>query len=1644
MYKFLLIALIFCLNSHLSAEVFRVIEETEDHLLIEFTLPEYSFHQEEVESVIYQHILSPEAELMLEPGLPELPFYSGIAGLPINGNMICSIIQSETESISDINIFPAAKINYEDELPSYEFYRKDPDEITSGSYPASYITTGRSMFYKDRYLSSFLIYPYQYNTETRELDILLQATFRIDIRGDKRASQNSSYRQDENSVTSNLILNNTTSSRWRRSKPESEYTYQRNEGAIEQLQIIVGEEGIYRIGYEELQAALETSDQEEELNFEFDLEELDPNYLGLSNEFGPVPVYFYGEEDHSFDPGDYFEFYGEPHKGDVSYYDDYTSENTYLLKLNNSLGNRLAVENGGLENPDPDQYIVPVSFQQNVHLEEQNFIDFLGAQFNYNSYNYYREDIWFWSKISSPTLRVIPIELQYPEETTIRTFTAAITVFGSTYDPDYYNQPNHLASININSASINNISWGGQTEMVFQNLIPQQNSLLYHGENLVYINMPGLPGIPYDQILLDNIDITYWREYKTDEDRIKFTKPQNKPFGLFQFELDNFTGGDISVYKLGTSKMENVQITTDNDGILYKATFQDIISSENIMYYAVTETEKKLPLLIRPDTPSNLKDPANAADYLIITTTEFTQAEGTLLLEEIWEGKGYQVSIIDQQNIFDEFNFGIRSAEAIRDFLAYCYDNWSEPELTHVVLLGDGIMDERDSSADRDFNLVPFRRVWVEDRGAIASDNWMACIIGDDPVADVSIGRITVWQEDQILDVANKSLQYLEQPNYEDLWHSRLVLAAGGNPSEGNFFALQSERIRDLWIPDRFDVRRVYCNTNGLPDEYHGNTTTLISEINDGIGYLQFMGHGGGFVWADYNLLNKADISTFNNDNLPFVSSLSCYGSAFNGPRSSCIGEELILEAGKGAIGHIGFTGYGYKNADEVFGNYLTEAIYHRRLETLGDIVNFTKLKFFAAYGMSDIGIALIQGCAYLGDPMIPLTLSDEEVQVSLNSYNFSIGDTLVMSAEVEPDISGGKFIIYNENDSQLPLDEYYPFTLPVQNGTVTASDYVVSGGLDEIMNRSVKFFGFGSNREITGYSNFTVGTTAVVNIEIDPGEPTETDSINISADFFDEDGIQEITCFIENTHQLTMIQEQDNHYVLPSQIGPYEAGNEIDFRFKIVDNSGDSLTTDQYSFYVIGPDLMLQEAEVLYTTEGVVLRTQVSNVGETASGDCTINLYDIYDDHELITQINLSSLAVNEHERIDIPLPVLNGSYRFRLIVNELENNFSELNYSNNIITTETFTFNMFLTGAGVTEINSLDGNLNCVIPTGLFPENSLVFLNSKTYSEPVNQPDVDPVIISDSLLYNSFQFGVFNEEFLADSSGYFLNEGSITLQFDLSQADSTAHDYARIRVYREEDQYDKWLIRSGETDLTGNSISFNADRTGTYTVLKKLDDISPQIDVNVEGQEFTEEGFISATGTFSFVLSDANGIDIFSDNISMWLNGGLIDSDEFVISPTYGNLISLPVRFEIDLPSGEHNLTIECSDVNGNYNYKEILFETSDEFDIINIGNYPNPVKSLTSDPVNAGRTRFTYVLTDDADRVVLKVYTVSGRLVNTFRDLPASIGYHEYPRTYYGWECVDRKGFELANGVYFYTITAVKGNKKIEKTRKMAILK
>ncbi|MGC9361902.1 MAG: C25 family cysteine peptidase, partial [Candidatus Syntrophosphaera sp.] len=190
--------------------------------------------------------------------------------------------------------------------------------------------------------------------------------------------------------------------------------------------------------------------------------------------------------------------------------------------------------------------------------------------------------------------------------------------------------------------------------------------------------------------------------------------------------------------------------------------------------------------------------------------------------------------------------------------------------------------------------------------------------------------------------------------------------------------------------------------------------------------------------------------------------------------------------------------------------------------------------------------------------------------------------------------------------------------------------------------------------------------------------------------------------------------------------------------------------------------------------------------------------------------------------------------------------------------------------------------------------------------------------------------------------------------------------------------------------------------------------------------------------------VLSDANGIDVFDNTIRLYLNGSQIPETDYVTSINTDNVNRIPIKYQIDLGQGNYTLVIDCKDVNGNFNTREVQFLVNENFDVINVANYPNPVSGHAVDPKNDGRTRFTYVLTDDADEVTIKVYTVAGRLAKVFDNLPTGVGYHEYPRTLYGWDCKDDFGYPLANGVYFYKIIARKGGKKIEKTMKMAILK
>ena len=91
----------------------------------------------------------------------------------------------------------------------------------------------------------------------------------------------------------------------------------------------------------------------------------------------------------------------------------------------------------------------------------------------------------------------------------------------------------------------------------------------------------------------------------------------------------------------------------------------------------------------------------------------------------------------------------------------------------------------------------------------------------------------------------------------------------------------------------------------------------------------------------------------------------------------------------------------------------------------------------------------------------------------------------------------------------------------------------------------------------------------------------------------------------------------------------------------------------------------------------------------------------------------------------------------------------------------------------------------------------------------------------------------------------------------------------------------------------------------------------------------------------------------------------------------------------------------------------------------------NYPNPYKEDTT---------ITYMLTGEAEEIRGRIYTISGRLVKEFRDMPLTTGYNEYY-----WDGKDNNNDSLANDVYYLIILAKnKDGKWIKGRSKMVRLK
>jgi uncharacterized repeat protein (TIGR01451 family) len=614
----------------------------------------------------------------------------------------------------------------------------------------------------------------------------------------------------------------------------------------------------------------------------------------------------------------------------------YTKENIYWLYKGAGLQMNHLEGNG----PSP---VGQGAFTGTVHAEEDTRFNNIDVQ---NS----GADYWFWSY-----LYVVPDFPDYASASfVIRTDsvanipdTATLTVNLKGYTDSNAN-PDHHVRVSLNGTVIGE-GWLDGTDTASL-VIPFDQGLLYDGDNTVGLEALLDTGVPESAFYLDSFDLTYQRLYEANGDSLIFTSEETQPVTVY-----GFSSPSISVFDVTDARRPMVDdaITVRDEVGSYSVSFTP--SAAGNKYLIVTPDAAISGVDAWADRPSRLSSGKNAADYIIIAPDQLHDA--AKVLAKYRRGQGYTTRVIHLEDIMDEFNDGISSPTAIRDFLAHAYYHW-ETAPRYVVLAGDGTYDYRDNTGYGE-NLVPTMVVSTP-YGVFPSDNYFADADGDH-VPEMAIGRLPVLTAGELQDLIDKIIAF------ENVSGSKVLMLAD-NPDFDGDYPSDSDDVA-LLVPARFSVEKMYLPERAASDI----RDMLLYGITGGTFLINYLGHGNPSTLAEEGLFTLPDIGVMDNPNRLFVlSAMSCNVGEFAAPGFDSLSEALVMKKGGGAVAVVGSSGFSLNSLSKALDEgFFSDLFSHGRRAVLGDSLR-KAFKFYKKSGGADFTLDIYN---LLGDPALRVRL---------------------------------------------------------------------------------------------------------------------------------------------------------------------------------------------------------------------------------------------------------------------------------------------------------------------------------------------------------------------------------------------------------------------------------------------------------------------------------------------------------------------------------------------------------------------------------------------------------------------------------------------------------------------------------------------
>jgi hypothetical protein len=930
-------------------------------IILEFRLPEWQLKGSDSIDGACQSIHAAEFTNSAVPGTPSLPIDGELVGVPDSVDVRIEEIESEwLIAKGNFNICPAAypivETTPDGDPRSIDYQvRRDPNVYGLNQFfPKNPIEIASLGYIRSQRVAALKIQPFQYNPSTGQLRYARYLRFQLVFKGSERQKELNLQPAgvDEGFYEATLrdsLINYEQARKWRVVSPVKRVLEQTGvELNAASYHLMISADGIYTVAYSDLQAAGVPVDN------------LDPRTFHLYDDGNEVAVFLVGGTDGVFHPGDYLLFYGQ--KTNTKW----TDTNDYRLIWNESISLKMVDKDG----TPSSSFSSPTTFSNTEILEKNLYYVSKRASGP-------DKDHWYWARLISSGQPVKQgFSFKLPQLAT-NTEPVSATVHGLL--TSYYASPQHHTRVYINKHLIDDVYWPYPGEYAFSKNISQ--SFLISGTNVITVELPCDPGlITTDMQYLNRFAIDYARWYTATQDQLLFTGQ----LGDWEFQVGGFTTNTVQVFDVTTPTLP-VRITgvlVDGSNGNYRLRFEQRLESEH-RYLAMPPARWLKPQGIIEDHPSDLHNSENAADYIIISYGDFiTDVQP---LADWRASQGLRVKVVDVQDVYDEFSYGLLDPQAIHDFLAYAYENWQKPAPAYVLLVGDGNYDPKNYRGYNEKTYLPPYLADVDNWiGETAANNRYVTVSGDDPLPDMFLGILPMRTRANAAEVVNKILSHEQNPPQTDWNKTTMFVADKFDPDAGDF-PYYSDQIINNHLPAPYSAEKIYYKITHSTAASVQNA--IIGGINQGRLLVSYVGHGAMQQWGADKLFSVDLVPQLNNaGKLPFVASLTCMDGYYFYPKTGtteypALAETLLSAPGKGAVASFSPTGWGLATGHDALERGLFDSIFYDYVTDLGSATTLAKLFMYSSTGGGYVD--LVETYLLFGDPATKLPVLRPDLKIS-------------------------------------------------------------------------------------------------------------------------------------------------------------------------------------------------------------------------------------------------------------------------------------------------------------------------------------------------------------------------------------------------------------------------------------------------------------------------------------------------------------------------------------------------------------------------------------------------------------------------------------------------------------------------------------